>query len=144
MNQSTIVGIAYIACSLISGKKITSLYDIDDAKNINVKEILDADFIREFDERHSKGLIRGCMYEYKPSTGHTMEIFIDKGNFIIHIKSSAAYFIGNVQKDIICFYSHKDEMHFKYEIKGWREEGAKYKEPRHAHAPALGANAGLF
>ncbi len=145
MNRHILVSVAYIACRLISGKRITSLYDIDAAKDINVKEILDAEFITEFDERHRKGLIKGRMYEYKPSSiEHPIEIFIDKRNFIIHIKGSAAYFIGNVQKDIICFYNHKDETHFKYEIKGWSEEGTKHREPRHSHTPALSANAGLF
>lgn len=145
MNRHIPVSVAYIACRLIAGKRITSLYDIDRAKDINVKEILDAEFIKELDERqvnHIRSLAKGKMYEYKPGAGHPIEIFIDKRNFIIHVKGSSAYFIGNMQKDVICFYNHKDEKHFKYEIKGWSEESDKATAPR--HAPALSANAGLF
>ena len=147
MNRNILVSIAYIACRLIAGKKITSLYDIDSAKNIDIKDILDADFIREFDERqadHIRRHAKGQMYEYKPVTGHPIEIFIDKRNFILHIKGSPAYFIGNVHKDIICFYNHKDETHFKYEIKGWSEEDAKHRPSHHAHSPALSASGVLF
>ncbi len=46
MNRHILVSVAYIACRLIAGKKITSLYDIDKAKEIDVKKILDAEFIR--------------------------------------------------------------------------------------------------
>ncbi|TAL24779.1 MAG: hypothetical protein EPN94_06590 [Nitrospirae bacterium] len=109
---------------MIAGKRVSSLYDPDEAKNINVKEILDAEFIKEFDERQVDRIrshAKGKMYEYKPGSGHPIEIFIDKRNFIIHVKGSSAYFIGNVHKDIVCFYNHKDETYFKYEIKGWNE-----------------------
>lgn len=147
MNRRILVSVAYIACRLIAGKRITSLYDIDGARDINVKESLDAEFIKEFDERqvdHIRSRAKGRMYEYKPGTGHPIEIFIDKRNFIIHVKGSSAYFIGNVQKDVICFYNHRDETHFKYEIKGWSEEEPKHRPSHHAHTPALAGNAGLF
>lgn len=144
MNRQILVSVAYIACRLIAGKKITSLYDTGEAKEIDVKKILDAEFIREFDEKHKAGHTRGRMYEYKPSTGHPIEIFIDKRNFILHIKGSAAYFIGNVQKNNICFYNHKEASHFNYEIKAWSGESDKAAAPRRAPALSANVNAGLF
>ncbi len=145
MNRHILVSVAYIACRLITGKRIASLYDLAEARNINVKEILDAEFIKELDERqvdHIRSHAKGKMYEYKPSTGYPIEIFIDKRNFILHIKGSAAYFIGNVHKNNICFYNHKEASHFNYEIKAWSGESEKAAASR--HAPAMSANAGLF
>lgn len=131
MNQQTRVCIAYIACRLISGKRITSLYDIGGARKIDVKSILEADFIRDFDERHRNyvpGFASECRYEYTSDTGHDMDIFINWKTFILHIKGSAAYFIGNVRGDTIYLYDHKGSAHFRYRITSCAEERAKTRE----------------
>lgn len=116
---------------MISGKRITSLYNITEAQEIDVKDILNAGFIKEFDERHRDyipGYASDCLYEYTSGTDYSFEIFIDGRNFILHIKESSAYFIGNVQKNTICFYNHRDSAHFKYRITGCVKEGKRVSD----------------
>jgi len=131
MNQHTHAGIAYIAGRLISGKRITFLYDISESREIDVISLLDAEFLKEFDEKHRDyvpGYARDCRYEYTSSSGYSIEIFINCRTFILHIRGSSAYFIGNIQRDIIYLYDHKESAHLRYRITGYADDHKKAVE----------------
>jgi hypothetical protein len=119
MNQDTNICIAYIACRLISGKRIASLYDLPQLKEVETASLLDAAFLKEFDEKFADyvpGYASDCKYKYTAGNGNSIEIFINGRTFIVHINDTAAYFIGNVQGDIIYLYDHDNSAHFKYRI----------------------------
>lgn len=128
MNQHTHACIAYIACRLISGKRITFLYDISGSQEIDISRLQDAEFLKEFDEKHRDyvpGFARDCSYEYTSGSGHSIDIFINWRTFILHLRGSSAYFIGNIQRDMIYIYDHKESSHLRYRITGYADDHVK-------------------
>ncbi len=125
MNQFTHAGIAYIVCRLITGRKITVLYDISASAEIDLTELVAEGFLREFDEYHKDyipGYASECNYRFTSGSGCSIEIFINLNTFILHICGSSAYFIGNVRKDNIYLYDHKDAAHYRYRISRYAED----------------------
>jgi hypothetical protein len=74
------------------------------------------------------GFANECSYEYTSVAGHSINIFINLKTFILHIKGSSAYFIGNVRGDTIYLYDHKGSAHFRYRITACVEEKAKMRK----------------
>jgi len=133
MSQDTKICIAYIACRLISGKRIASLCDLSQLEEVETTSLLDAAFLKEFDEKfadYMPGYAGDCTYKYTTGNGNSIEIFINGRTFIVHITDTAAYFIGNVQGDIIYLYDHDNSAHFKYRILRCVEEEGKQLEER--------------
>ncbi|MBI5639412.1 MAG: hypothetical protein HZA17_03205 [Nitrospirae bacterium] len=131
MNQQTHACISYIASRLISGKRITFLYDVAESREIDIRHHLDEGFLREFDDKHKDyvpGYASDCTYRYTSSTGYSIEIFINEKTFIVHLCGSAAYFIGNIRGEIIYLYDHKESAHYKYRISGYADERHKHEE----------------
>jgi len=141
MNQDTPVYIAYIACHLISGKKIASLYDLVTLNKFEITSMIDIAFLREFDEKfmdYMPGYASDCRCTYTAGNGHSIEIFINGRTFIVHILGTPSYFIGNVQGDTIYVYDHDNSAHYKYRIigcvegqeKSGKAVGAEIKEEK--------------
>ncbi len=111
--------IAYIACRLISGKRVASLYDLSHLKEVEITSLLDPTFLKEFDEKfmdYLPGYAADCTYKYTTGNGNPVEIFINGRTFIVHIENTSAYFIGNVQGDTVYLYDHYNSTHFKYRV----------------------------
>ena len=124
--------ISYIACRLISGKRIASLYDDAASQEINIKCLLKEGFLKEFDEKHKDylpGFATDCSYRYTPETGCSIEIFINEKTFIVHVCGSPAYFIGNVRGETVYLYDHKNASHFRYRISSCLDANKKGVEP---------------
>lgn len=125
MNRITNACIAYIAFRLLTGKRIAKLYDIAASEEIDITTHVDADFIREFDEKHMNyiaGYASDSSYSYTSVTGYSLEIVINGKTFIIHLRGSSAYFIGNIQKDTIYLYDHKGASHFRFRVTDYADE----------------------
>lgn len=110
--------IAYIVSRLISGRKVGILFDMAGAREVGMPSE-DAEFRREFDERHSDyipGYATDCTYRYDAGDGFRLEIFINEKTFIVHIIGTPGYFIGNIQGEMIYLYDHREAAHFRYRV----------------------------
>ncbi len=122
MNKNIHACVSYIVCRLITGRRISSLYDFSESSDIDISGLPDIMALREFDENHRDyipGYASGCTYEHTFSAGRSIEIFINEKTFLVHIRGSSAYFIGNIQGDTIHLYDHKKSANFKYRISGF-------------------------
>ena len=123
--------ITYIACRLITGKKPAFLYDIQNAREIEVAGILDPEFLSEFDEKHIDyipGYSNNCSYRCSVGVNFISDIFINEKTFIVHINGTAAYFIGNLRNDVVYLYDHHKSTHFRYRITAYMEDHRKEEE----------------
>lgn len=117
--------ITFIACRLIAGKSPVFLYDIQNSRELEIAGLLDIDFLREFEERHRDylpGYANDCTYQYTADPGFSLEIFINKKTFVVHVKDSDAYFIGNFQHDMVYLYDHNKSTHFRYRVTAYLED----------------------
>jgi hypothetical protein len=120
--------ITYVACRLITGKRPVFLYDLQNSQEIEIAGVLDIDFLREFEEKHRDylpGYASNCTYRYTSGNGFSLDIFINKKTFIIHIKNSDAYFIGNLRNDTVYLHDHNKSTHFRYRITAYIEDHRK-------------------
>lgn len=120
--------IAYIAYRLITGRKITSLFNTSDSGPTDMTGHLDSPLLKEFDQKHHDyvpGLAGNCTYNFTASTGSSFDIFINEQNFVLHIPGSAAYFIGNVWNDTIYLHDHRTSGYCRYKILKCVEEEEK-------------------
>jgi hypothetical protein len=127
VNDTTLHAIVYIACRLISGRRVASLFDILRSREVDMEGILGTGILREFDERHRDyvpGYADECRYTVTSENGTSIELFINERTFIVHIAGTPAYFIGNIQRDSVYLYDHKNSMHFRYRIIRCIEERA--------------------
>jgi hypothetical protein len=128
MNSYTHAGIAYIVCRLISGKRAAALYDLSCGKEIDMYALSEKGFLREFDLQHQDyipGYASECSYQFTSSSGFSTEIFINQKTFILHIRGSSAYFIGNVRGDTIYLYDNMDSAHFRFRVSRYAEDREK-------------------
>ncbi len=119
MDTYTHAGVAYIVCRLISGKRAAALYDLSGEKEIDMEELGREGFLREFDAQHRDyvpGYANECSYRFTSSSGFSIEIFINQKTFILHIRGSSAYFIGNVRGDTVYLYDHRGSSHFRFRV----------------------------
>ncbi len=125
MNQFTHAGIAYIVCRLITGKRVSVLYDVSGSREIDMGKLLSDGFLREFDDQHKEyipGYADDCSYRFTSTSGYSIEIFINLKTFILHICGSSAYFIGNVRGDTIYLYDHRGAAHSRYRVSRYAED----------------------
>ncbi len=125
MNQFTHAGIAYIVCRLITGKRVSVLYDVSGSNEIDMTKLVNDGFLREFDEHHKDyipGYANDCSYRFTSTSGYSIEIFINLKTFILHICGSSAYFIGNVRGDTVYLYDHKGAAHSRYRVSRYAED----------------------
>ena len=130
MNKYTHAGVAYIVCRLISGKRAAALYDLSAEKEIDMDELGGEGFLKEFDEQHRDyvpGYANECSYRFTSSSGFSVEIFLNQKTFILHIRGSSAYFIGNVRGDTVYLYDHRGSSHYRFRV-------SKYADAREKNA----------
>lgn len=127
-NKDLYVHIAYIAYRLITGRKIISLLNTSESGGTDMTGHLDSALLKEFDQKHQgyvPGFAGNCTYSFTASTGSSFDIFINRQNFVLHIKGSSAYFIGNIWNDTIYLHDHRSSGHCKYKILKCVEEEEK-------------------
>ena len=125
MDRYTHAGIAYVVCRLISGKRAAALYDVSRSKEIDMLQLSGEGFLSEFDARHCDyipGYASECSYQFTASSGFSIEIFINQKTFILHIRGSSAYFIGNVRGDAIYLYDHRSSAHFRFRVSRYADD----------------------
>lgn len=106
-----------MVCRLITGRKIVSLYDEDAGRKVDLSE--SSDFLKEFESKHGDyvtGIADSSNYDYTSDSGLSLNIFISDRTFIVHVKGSSAYFIGNVRNDSIHVYDHKASKGFLFRV----------------------------
>lgn len=119
MKNHTHAYIAYIVGRIIACKKIDSLYDYSQSREIKIGSLPDGERLRDFNYvnwsymSNPSGINR---FRYSCSNGHSIDIRIKGNTFIGHIPESAAHIIGNVRGDAICLYDQKESVHFNYRI----------------------------
>ena len=125
--------IAYIACRLISGKSPAFIYDLEQSQEMEMAGVLDINFLREFDEKQKDyvpGFASNCTYHYTADTDFSLDIFINKKTFVVHINDSDAYFIGNLRNDTVYLYDHNLSTHFRYLITAYIDDRKKEEKPK--------------
>ncbi len=125
MNQHLHATIAYIACRLIVGKRVASLYNLTASREIDMSALPDAASLKVFDEKHKDyvpGFANNCTCHYEPAGGPPVEIFLNERTFIAHVDGSDAYFIGNIQRDMVYLYDHRESAHFRYRVIAYVED----------------------
>ena len=128
MIQQFHAGIAYVACRLIVGKRIAALFDVISSREIPMRGLPDDASLRAFDEDlrdYVPGFASDCTYRYETGDGTAVEIFINERTFIVHARGSDAYFIGNIQRDVVYLYDHRESAHFRYRILAYLEDQEK-------------------
>lgn len=128
MNQHLHARIAYIACRLITGKRAAALYNHTASREVDMADLPDAAFLKEFDEKlrdYVPGFASNCTYRYEPGSDPAIEIFLNERTFIIHVNGSDAYFIGNIQRDMVYLYDHRESAHFRYRVIAYVEDQEK-------------------
>lgn len=131
MNSLTHISVVHIACRLITGRRIAFLYDLARASSVEIAGSPDSAFISEFEGKHRTyipGFASECRHECTSDSGQSVEIFINERTFIAHFRGTDAYFIGNIQRDIIYIYDQRGNMHFKYRITCLPDEEKKTKK----------------
>lgn len=128
MKTNTRTCVVYIACRLISGRKIAKLHNITQPHEIDMSLLADADGLLLFDERlgnYVPGFASGCRYEFTRYNGQKLEFFITRDTFVVHLTGSSTYFVGNLYGDNIYLYDHEESAHIKYRIldckNSWQE-----------------------
>lgn len=121
MKQQNRIRIAFIAGRLISGKRIASLYDMDNLMTVDIDNQPEADCLREFDLQYrdfsgSDGDNFHCRLSFEKK--HAIALTIKGTTFIGYITGSTAVFMGKVQGDSISIYDREDSLHLHYRISG--------------------------
>lgn len=132
-NQQLHASIAYVACRLIMGKRVAIFFDVASSREIPMGKLRDATPLAVFDEQlkdYVPGFARDCTYRYEPVEGMVVEIFLNERTFIVHVRGSDAYFIGNIQRDMVYLYDHKESAHFRYRVLAYVEDQEKAGKAR--------------
>lgn len=136
MKTNTRSCVVYIACRLISGKKMAKLHNITQSHEIDLSLIPDTNGLSLFDDRlenYVPGFASGCRYEFTRYNGQSLEFFITGDTFVVHLMGSSAYFVGNLYGDNIYLYDHEESAHIKYRV-------AAYADTREDHSVSSGKN----
>jgi hypothetical protein len=113
--------IAYIVGRLIAGKKIQSLYDYAESREIEIDSLPDAEQLKEFSYVNWSYLASSPnigRFHYSFRTGGSVKLAVKGNSFIGYIRASSAPFIGTVRGDTVYFYDQKASAHFNYRIIG--------------------------
>jgi hypothetical protein len=121
MKSYTHACIAYIVGRLIAGKKIKSIYDYTDLKEIDVDSLPDAEQLKEFSYVNWSYISPTpsiSKFQYLFKTGDSVDLSIKGSSFIGYIRESSSHFIGTVRGDSIYLYDQRESAHFNYRIIG--------------------------
>jgi hypothetical protein len=125
--------ITFIASRLITGKSPAFLYNLRNSGEIEIAAVLDTDFLREFNEKHRDyvpGYASDCSYHYSSGSCFSLDIFINKKTFVVHINDTDAYFIGNIWNDTIYLYDYNKSSPFRYRMATYIEDHKKEEKPK--------------
>lgn len=120
--------VIYMAFRLITGKRVSFLSDLATGASVEIADVPDSGFISAFEEGHRDylpGYASDCRHEFRADSGQSVEIFINERTFIAHVRGTDAYFIGNIQRDIIYVFDQKANVHFKYRTTCFPDEEKK-------------------
>lgn len=121
MKSHTHACIAYIVGRLIAGKSITSIYDYDRSREIDVESLPDAERLKGFNFvnwSYMPGNTGINRVRYHCSNGHSLALSIKGNTFIGYVRESSTHFIGNVRGDSVYIFDHKESAHFTFRIIG--------------------------
>jgi hypothetical protein len=121
MKSYTHACIAYIVGRLIAGKRIFSLYDYAESREINIDSLPDAEQLKEFNYvgwSYMTGSPNISRFQYSFKTGGSLDLAIKGNSFIGYMRASSSHFIGTVRGDSVYFYDQKESAHFNYRIIG--------------------------
>ncbi len=121
MKSYTHACIAYIVGRLIAGKKIFSLYDYAESREIEIDSLPDAEQLTEFNYvgwSYMSGSPSISRFQYSFKTGDSVNLAIKGNSFIGYIRASSSHFIGTVRGDSVYLYDQKASAHFNYRIIG--------------------------
>lgn len=121
MKSYTHACIAYIVGRLIAGKKIKSLYDYTNLKEIEINSLPDAERLKEFNYiswSYISSTPSISKFQYSFKTGDSVDLSIKGSSFIGYIRESSSHFIGTVKGDSIYLYDQRASAHFNYRIIG--------------------------
>jgi hypothetical protein len=115
---------AYIACivgRLVAGKRITSLYDYKESREIEIDSLPDAEQLKESSYADWGYMARTPnigRFQYSFTTGDSVDLAIKGNSFIGYIRTSSSHFIGTVRGDSVYFYDQKACAHYNFRIIG--------------------------
>ena len=121
MKTYTHACIAYIVGRLIAGKKIRSIYDYSESREIDIDSLPDADRIEEFSYVNWSYMSQRpniSRFQYAFLAGNSIDLAIKGNSFIGYIRESSSHFIGTVRGDSVYLYDQKAAAHFNYRIIG--------------------------
>jgi hypothetical protein len=116
LNRHTMTCIAFIAGSIISGIKATSIYDYERSRHLNIRGTISEPNVQIYDyERscHFGGRLPS-LFDY----GRNVDILlqIDKTSFGGYDYGDNEHFSGHVSNGTISFYDFKELRYFNYSI----------------------------
>lgn len=119
MQPNTRTCIAYIAGSLITGKREFSLFDYSRSLHVDMSSLPYARCLgrsrygRRF---YLSALSGGARYRYTCGCGYYFDIAIHGNTFIGYVRNGSSHFVGNVRGDFIYLYDDRESAHFNYRI----------------------------
>ncbi len=119
MEPDTRICIAYIAGTLISGKRDFCLYDYGRSLHVKMACLLQAEESGRIVPARRVCVpdsSKGERYKYACGCGHLFDIAVQGNTFIGYTSKSASHFIGNVRGDSLYLYDHELSAHFNYRI----------------------------
>lgn len=131
MQPDTRTCIAYIAGSLISGKREFSLFDYSRSLHVDMSSLPHALCLSRsgYAKRvHVPNFSRGSRYRYACGCGYFFDIATQGNTFIGYVRNSSSHFIGNVRGDSIYLYDHKESAHFNYRISRGAGDGGGWNQ----------------
>jgi hypothetical protein len=111
--------IAYIAGSLITGKREFSFYDYSRSLRVDMSSLPYARCLSQAGyapKVYLPDFSRGARYRYACGCGHFFDIVIHGSTFIGYVLDGSSHFIGNVRGDSIYLYDQRESAHFNYRI----------------------------
>jgi hypothetical protein len=119
MQPHTRTCLAYIAGSIISGKRQFILYDYARAVHIDMSSLPYSRCLKQCGGGRILALSdspRGGRYRYTCGGGHFFDIAVHGTTFIGYVSKGSSHFVGNVRGDAIYLYDHRESAHFNYRI----------------------------
>ncbi len=126
MQHNTRTCVAYIAGSLITGKREFALFDYSRSLRVDMSSLPYAlclgqsGYGRRF---HLPDFSGGARYRYTCGCGYFFDIAIHGNTFIGYVRNGSSHFVGNVRGNSIYLYDDRESSHFNYRISPDAEDG---------------------
>ncbi|MEJ2246382.1 MAG: hypothetical protein P8Y80_09955 [Acidobacteriota bacterium] len=116
MNRHTRTCIAFVAASVISGIKATSIYDYDRSRHLNFSGTVSESNVEIYDyERSCRfGGRLPSLYDYDRNVDILLQI--DKTSFSGYDYGDDAHFSGHVSNGSVSLYDNSESKYFNYSI----------------------------